>query len=195
MKNGTRYGRETVGIPVALRLAVEDDLPVLEWYGQFTHHREVIATAFRMQREGTGAMLLADVNGFPAGQVWIDFARKRHAGIATLWAVRVFDPFQGLSLGTRLMRAAERLVVERGMPDAELGVDRDNAGVIRFYERLGYTRAGEESGSFRYRTPDGAAVEVAIDQWLLRKRLRGGTRPPAAGKAGTAAEAAVTQRP
>lgn len=195
MTDGRRYGRETIGIPVTLRLAVEDDLPVLEWYGQFTHHREVIANAFRMQRDGTGAMLLADVNGFPAGQVWIDFARKRHAGAATLWAVRVFDPFQGLSLGTRLMRAAERLIVERGMPDAELGVDRDNAGVLRFYEKLGYTRAGEEAGSFRYRTPDGQAVEIAIDQWLLRKRLHRGAQPSATVRPGATAEAAVTRRP
>lgn len=194
MREGALSGRETIGLPVALRLAVADDLPALEWYGLFTHHREVIASAFRMQREGNGAMLLADVNGFPAGQVWIDFARKRHAGIATLWAVRVFDPFQGLSLGTRLMRAAERLVAGRGMPDAELGVDRDNAGVLRFYEQLGYARAGEETGTFRYRRPDGETVEVAIDQWLLRKRVLGNSRAAGAARTGAAAPA-VIQRP
>lgn len=192
MTDGARSGRETIGVPVALRLAVVDDLPALEWYGLFTHHREVIASAFRTQRQGNGAMLLADVNGFPAGQVRIDFARKRHAGIATLWAVRVFDPFRGLSLGSRLMRAAERLVAGRGVPDAELGVDRENAGVLRFYEGLGYTRAGEETGTFRYRKPDGEAVEVAIDQWLLRKRVIGAARPVRAGRADTGT---LTPRP
>lgn len=194
MTDGARSGRETIEVPVALRLAVADDLPALEWYGLFTHHREVIASAFRQQRQGTGAMLLADVNGFPAGQVWIDFARKRHAGIATLWAVRVFDPFRGLSLGSRLMRAAERLVAGRGVPDAELGVDRDNAGVLRFYERLGYSRAGEETGTFRYRKPDGETVEVAIDQWLLRKRVVGAARPVRTGRTDSATRT-LTPRP
>ncbi|WP_431860771.1 N-acetyltransferase family protein [Azospirillum sp.] len=158
-------------VPVTIRRARAGDLPALEWHGLYTPMREVIQSAFRAQERGDGAMLLADANGFPAGQAWIDFARKAHLGLATLWAVRVFPAFQRGGLGTLLMHAAERTVLAHGVTTAELGVDRDNAGVLRFYAALGYARVGTERGTFSYRTPEGRTVEVAVDQWLLRKRL------------------------
>lgn len=162
---------EKLGLPLTIRPARQEDLPTLEWYGLHTPHREIIAGAFRLQERGDGAMLLADVNGFPAGQICIDFLRKRPSGRATLWALRVFQPFRGLGIGIRLVRAAERVVIQRGVPFAELGVDRDNAGVLPFYERLGYEHCGRERGQFLYHTPEGRLVRVAIDQWLLHKRL------------------------
>ncbi|SMH59601.1 GNAT family N-acetyltransferase [Azospirillum agricola] len=162
---------DTLSLTVAIRPARADDLPVLEWFGLHTAHREIIGNAFRMQERGVGAMLLAEVNGFPAGQICVDFMRKRHLGRATLWALRVFQPFRGAGLGSRLMRAAEEVVAERGGGVAELGVDRDNAGVLPFYDRLGYLRCGTERGHFSYHTPDGVLVRVVIDQWLLHKRV------------------------
>lgn len=170
-------GNATVALPVTIRPASENDLPTLEWYGLHTPHREIIAGAFRLQERGDGSMLLADVNGFPVGQICIDFLRKRPSGRATLWALRVFQPFRRLGLGVRLVRAAERLVVQRGVPFAELGVDRDNAGVLPFYERLGYEHCGRERGQFLYHTPEGRLVRVAIDQWLLQKRMVDSAKP------------------
>ncbi len=161
-----------LALPVVIRAARGDDLPALEWFGLHTPHRAIIAGAYRMQEQGTGAILLAETNGFPAGQICIDFLRKRHVGRATLWALRVFQPFRRLGLGTLLMQAAERMVAERGVNAVELGVDRDNATVLPFYDRLGYCPCGAERGHFSYRTPDDLLVRVPIDQWLLHKRLR-----------------------
>lgn len=164
-------GDRRVTLPVFIRPARADDLPALEWFGLHTPHREILGNAFRMQERGTGAMLLAEVNGFPAGQICVDFVRKRHLGRVTLWALRVFLPFRGLGLGRRLMRAAEEVVADRGGGVAELGVDRDNAVVLPFYDRLGYVHCGTERGTFVYRTPDDTVVRVPIDQWLLHKRI------------------------
>ena len=158
-------------VPVTIRRTRREDLPALEWHGLYTHMREVIQATFRAQERGDAIMLLADANGFPAGQAWVDFARKAHLGLATLWAVRVFPAFRRGGLGTLLMHAAERTVMTRGVTTAELGVDRDNAGVLRFYGALGYARVGTERGNFSYRTPEGRTVNVSVDQWLLRKRL------------------------
>lgn len=163
--------RATIGMPVTIRRCRADDLPALEWYGLYTPHREIIETTFQAQESGDAVMLVADVRGFPAGQAWLDFARKRAMGLATLWALRVFPPFRRAGLGHALMRAAERTVLDQGVRAMELGVDHDNTGVMRFYERLGYTRAGRERGQYSYRTPDGDLVEVPIDQLLLRKTL------------------------
>ena len=164
---------DILAVPVTIRPCREGDLAALEWYGEYTPHRDIIHRAYAMQRSGDGCMIVADVNGFPAGQVWIDFVRKRHLRRATLWAVRVFATFQRTGLGTRLMRAAERAVADRGVDEAELGVDRDNIGVLHFYERLGYEPCGTERGTYSYRTPDGRTVDVPIDQILLHKRLAG----------------------
>lgn len=171
MDAGGIIERTRVGLPVVIRRTRADDLPALEWFGQYTPHREIIRTTFAMQERGEGVMLLADVNGFPAGQVWLDFVRKRRQRRATLWALRVFQPFQRSGLGTRLVAAAESVVAARGLPEIELGVDRDNAGVMAFYERLGYVPSGTERGSYRYRTPDGRTVDVTIDQWLMSKAV------------------------
>lgn len=171
MGDDTVLERATLGVPVTIRLCREADLPNLEWFGLYTPHREIILESFRQQQRGDGRMILADVNGFPAGQAWLDFARRRHLMRATIWAVRVFPPFRGNGLGTRLMLAAERIAQEQGYLEAGLGVDRDNAAVLPFYERLGYVACGNERGRYSYRTPDGSLMRVPIDQWLLRKPL------------------------
>ncbi len=169
--DGDQVDHATLAMAVTIRRAQREDLPTLEWYGLHTPHREIIVDAYRLQERGDGAMLLADVNGFPVGQICIDFLRKRPSGRATLWALRVFQPFRGLGLGIMLIRAAERIVIRRGITVAELGVDRDNAGVLPFYERLGYEHCGRERGQFLYHTPEGKLIRVAIDQWLLCKQL------------------------
>ena len=161
-----------LSLPVTIRRARREDLPELEWFGLHTPHREIIATAYRAQERGLGALLVADVNGFPAGQLCVDFQRKRSLRHGTLWALRVFQPFRKLGLGTRLILAGEAAVLEHGYTKVELGVDRDNAGVLGFYDRLGYEPCGTERGRYSYRTPDGNVVQVAIDQWILSKILR-----------------------
>ena len=163
--------RHTLALTVTIRRSVAGDLPGLEWFGVHTPHREIIATAFRNQEGKQGFLLVADVNGFPVGQIGVDAVRKRHLGRATLWALRVFQPFRGLGIGRRLMQAAEQASAGCGFTAVELGVDRDNASVLPFYEGLGYAHCGTERGHFRYRTPKSAAVHIPIDQWLLSKRL------------------------
>jgi ribosomal protein S18 acetylase RimI-like enzyme len=114
-----------------------------------------------------------DVNGFPAGQLWIDLARRRDRGTAVLWAVRVFPPLRSLGLGGRLLHAAERMLREREYGWAELGVERSNIAARRLYARTGYVVAGEERGWFTF-TPPGAkrAVRQRRDELIMRKRLR-----------------------
>ena len=163
--------RDSLSVSLIIRLARAEDLPLLEWYGLHRPHREIIATAFAMQERGNGAMILTEVNGFPAGQICIDFARKRRYGRATFWALRVFPPLRGVGLGKRLMNSAERCTLDHGFTEAELGVDRDNGGVLGFYDRLGYTVRGTEKGHYSYRSPEGEAMHMPIDQWILRKRL------------------------
>jgi len=129
-------------VPVTLRLCREADLPALEWYGEYTHDREIIRATFEAQERGDMLMLLADLNGFPVGQLWINLALKREERTGCLWAGRVFPWLRSLGLGSRLFALAERLLRERGYAGVEFGVEKDNPDARRLYERLGYRVIG-----------------------------------------------------
>jgi ribosomal protein S18 acetylase RimI-like enzyme len=155
-----------------IRPCTERDLESLEWDGRFTAQREIIREAFAAQERGDGLMLLADVHGFPAGQVWIDLVRKQARQTGVLWAVRVYPFLRAFGIGTRLVGTAERALRERGCLWSELGVERTNLEARGFYERLGYRPVGEERGSFGYTAPGSdQRVEVARDEVILRKAL------------------------
>jgi GNAT superfamily N-acetyltransferase len=162
--------RFQITLPVEIRRCAESDLPLLEWFGMFTPHREIIRATFDRQGRGEELMLVADVNGFPAGQIWIDLAKKKERLTGILWAVRVFPIFQGHRLGVRLVRAAESALRRRGFTAAELGVetDSDTGG---FYERLGYRPVGTLTEECCYSTPSGEEIRVHIDQIVYRKSL------------------------
>lgn len=165
----------TMPVRIMIRPCVEADLPNLEWFGMFTEHREIIRQAFGRQAAGETAMLVAEANGFPIGQVWIDYARKPEEGCALLWAMRVMPPFQRTGIGARLVGAAERDIRRRAVRWAEVGVERHNAEARRFYERLGYRLIGTMSDSYSYTTPDGVRMTVPLDEWVFRKEV--GTQP------------------
>src|SRR5688572_14121535 len=56
---------------INFRAARQDDLPKLEWYGKYTHFRRVFQRAYEDQLAGRRLMLLADMNDWPIGQVFI----------------------------------------------------------------------------------------------------------------------------
>src|SRR3954452_1668751 len=116
-------------LPVAIRACVREDLPKLEWFGLFTRHREIFRAPYASQERGENLMLVAEVNAFPAGQVWVDLVRKRAESAGVLWAVRVFPFLQGLGIGARLIAAAEQALRARGFAYAELGVEKPSGPV------------------------------------------------------------------
>jgi GNAT superfamily N-acetyltransferase len=160
-----------IQLPVEFRLCVEDDLPAIEWMGLHTTQREIIRSVFDAQQRGEALMLLAVANGFPVGQVWLDFAREGGTRRPLLWAMRVFPSLQGRGLGSALMRRAERLAEARGATEIELGVEWDDEPAQHFYDRIGYVPAGSrrEQVDFMF---EGLAIRMDVDQQIRRKRLQ-----------------------
>jgi ribosomal protein S18 acetylase RimI-like enzyme len=163
------HDRFELSVPVAIRPCRREDLAALEWSGAFAHHREIIRDAFARHERDENVMLVADVGGFPAGQAWVDLARSRGQRVGVIWAVRVLPCLQGLGLGTRLVAAAEEVIARRGYGASELRVESWNVGARRLYERLGYAVVGRVSETYGYTPPDADRVELAIEEWLLRK--------------------------
>lgn len=170
--------RFTISATLRIRTCREEDLSALEWFGMFTPHRAIIQATFERQQRGEAVMLLADLNDFPVGQVWLDLDSSSEGSTATVWAVRVLPYLQNLAIGTRLMKTAEALLFEKGFTHAELTVETNNPGARRFYERLGYKLTGREEGAYSYTTPDGALINHVTQSWRFRKQLEHRTISP-----------------
>lgn len=179
MTSEVRLDQFTVPLDVTIRFCREADLPRLEWFGAFSHHRGVIREAFELQGRGQAVMLVAEAAGFPAGQAWLDLRPKAGAEGPMVWAVRVLDPLRGTGVGTRLMAALEAVARERGHERLELGVERANPRARAFYEGLGWRVARERRESYSYTTPEGQTVAHTLDEWVMIKDLgqAGGSRP------------------
>ena len=166
----------TVEVPVTLRVAVQADLPKLEWYGQYAHFRQLFRRSFREQEAGRRLMLLAVVAEFPIGTLFIQFeSNERRVADgwtrAYLYSFRVMEVFRGKKIGTRLIQEAERIVLDRGFRWTTIAVAKDNHSARRLYERLGYRTFKEDPGQWSYLDHKGHVHHVNEPCWLLRKDL------------------------
>jgi ribosomal protein S18 acetylase RimI-like enzyme len=165
-------------ITCRIRPAVESDLLKLEWGGQYRHFRKLMRQTFDEHRVGRRLMLVADVNGYPIGQVFIQFvssdtifADGRERGY--LYSLRVMEPFQRHRIGTRLVEAAERALRARGYSWSVIAASKDNPGARRLYERLGYAVFLEDPGQWQYTDHEGNIQTVVEPCWVMEKRLVG----------------------
>lgn len=163
----TPLDRMDVRLDAVIRLCTEEDLPGLELFGWFTQHRELFREEYERHMRGEVRMLVAEVNGWIAGQVWVDLAKP----VPLIYALRVFPLLHGCGVGTRLVHVAERITGEAGFVAVEIGAEKDNPGALRLYQRLGYRIVREQQHGYDYVAPDGTAAHVPIDEWVLRKPL------------------------
>ncbi len=163
-----------VALPITVRIATQTDLPKLEWYGQYAHHRNLFRRAFHEQQLGKRLMLVADSNHFPIGQVFIQFVKPRpdnNKRWGYLYSLRVMEMFQGHGIGSCLIQEAEHAIIERGLGWATIAVAKENQAARRLYERLGYEVFGEDSGKWHYTDHHGQVRQVQEPCWLMQKQL------------------------
>lgn len=172
--SGSVFKKISYTIDVTYRLAREDDLPKLEWMGEFTHFRRVFQQTYQDQRDGLRLMILADLNDFPIGQVFI--LLKSNGGwndsdYGYLYSLRVMTPFQGLGIGTQLILQAEQLMQERQFAYSTIAVAKDNPRARRLYERLDYKVYSSDDGRWSYQDHKGQTIHVYEPCWMMEKRL------------------------
>jgi ribosomal protein S18 acetylase RimI-like enzyme len=114
-----------------------DGHPMFACYGLTP---ETLLASF--QRSGESSrVLVAEVDGTPAGFVWLishgAFARSGYIRLLV-----VAQEFTGAGVGDQLMDAAEAALLGEG-DDVLLLVNAGNARARRFYERRGYHQVGE----------------------------------------------------
>jgi len=164
-------------LEIVFRFAEREDLPKLEWHGEYLHFRKVFQQTYEDQLEGSRLMLLATLNDWPIGQVFIqletfdgffrDF-RKR----AYLYSLRVMDAFRRNGLGTALLHEADSILIERRYDIVSIAAAKENPGARRLYERVGYRVVNEDPGRWHYVDHEGRTRYVVEPCWIMEKQLR-----------------------
>ncbi len=166
----------TATLSITLRIANKEDIPKLEWYGQYRHYRNLFRRAYREQQRGRRLILIADSRGFPIGHIFIHLYgsnRINQDGVqrAYFYSLRVMEMLRGYGIGTHLILEAEQIVMQHGFRRAAIAVAKDNHAARRLYERLGYRVFRHDSGEWNYRDHQGKLHHVREPSWIMEKLL------------------------
>lgn len=162
---------------VQIRVVQEQDLPGLEWDGEYTHFRRLYADAFERARLGRSVLWIAELPGKGViGQVFIQLICDRPEladGIqrAYLYAFRVRREYRSQGLGTRIMDVVEADLKHRGFRWVTLNVARENLRARKLYERQGYWVVAPEPGQWSYPDEKGVWHTVEEPAWRMEKTL------------------------
>ncbi len=160
-----------------LRPACADDvIPFTKAFGDY----EFFTDRLRRQRKGLGVLFVAWLDDRPAGDVylWLERAEEEpiHAylpDVALLTHLQVHPDLHGRGVGSALIDAVERYLVQKGHARVALAVRTDNVRAARLYDRLGYVDwdQGEVVCYARTTSPDGRVQEQAEWCHVLVKDL------------------------
>lgn len=163
---------------LVLRTITEEDLPDLEWNGEYTHFRRLFRNAYENQCKKNAVLWIAELPGAGImGQAFVQLIGSRpeladgHLR-AYIYSVRVKSPYRNLGIGNQIMKNAEDDLLQRGFSYATLNVGKDNPNAKRFYEQLGYAAIANEHGNWSYLDHRGKRHHVHEPAWRMQKKLR-----------------------
>jgi GNAT superfamily N-acetyltransferase len=142
--------------------------------------RHFFTDSLARQQRGGGVLLVAWLDGQPAGEVFLDCEpaeepeiRRHLPGVPRLGHLEVPGPLWGRGIGTALIRAAEDSARQLGYERIRLSVGLDNLRARRLYGRLGYADWGRGTvvGTWVGRPDDGPPVMLSETCSVLVKRL------------------------
>jgi ribosomal protein S18 acetylase RimI-like enzyme len=162
-----------------VRQVVQQDLPALEWDGEYLHFRRLYRDIYRSACQGRAVLWVAQLDPVGiVGQVFVqlDSARKELADGVTrayIYGFRVRPRYRRLGIGGQMLLTAEQDLARRSFKIATLNVGQENVEARRFYERHGYRVVAEEPGRWSYIDHQGKRREVHEPAWRMEKRLEG----------------------
>jgi ribosomal protein S18 acetylase RimI-like enzyme len=162
---------------LVIRQVRKDDLPALEWEGEYSHFRFLYQDVFRRALRGLSVLWVAELEEKGIlGQVFIQLQCDRPElcnGIdrAYLFGFRVRPAFRSFGIGSAMLRVVERDLVERGYRFLTLNVARENLDAIRLYQRRGFRIVAPEPGRWQYVDEEGRTRDVHEPAWRMEKML------------------------
>ena len=162
---------------VTIRLIREEDLPALEWDGEYSRYRKVYQEVYRNFEKGISIPYVAETeeNGI-IGQVFLTrkdpnpsySPRSRYFFLSSF---RIKREFRDRGLGDRFMDVCFREVRSRKLRDIFLNCSTDNNRARRFYEKHGFRVVRVDEGKWSYINPEGLVVSEHQSAYLMRKTL------------------------
>ena len=146
-----------------------DDLPSITWSGTSTH-LQYVAEAIERASRGEVDYLAISIDGQIRGIGGVDFTRN--VGVGTLYQLTVHSDHQSHGIGTALIRALEKRILDRGLMVAELTVEQENDRARRLYEWLGYNIIGTTSESWKEEAENGEISMYTCQCFQMKKTLR-----------------------
>ena len=163
---------------LSIRTVTIDDLPALEWGGEYTHFRRLYASAFQRQSKGLSVLWVAEIPAVGLiGQAFVQLKGSRPEladGFLRgyIYSVRVRTAYRNQGFGSKIMLKAEDDLRQRGFSFATLNVEKRNPDARRLYERLGYAVVAQEPGVWSYIDHRGRRQHVHEPAWRMQKKLR-----------------------
>lgn len=162
---------------LTIRQANRDDLPSLEWDGEYTHFRRLYADTYTLVLQSKAIMWIAESNGTGLiGQCFVSLLGNRQEladgkNRAYIYGFRVQPRFRNQGIGTKIMKIIEADLKKRGFKQVTLNVGQDNQSAMRFYKRLRYAVIGSDPGLWSYIDDKGKRVDVHEPAWRMIKNL------------------------
>jgi ribosomal protein S18 acetylase RimI-like enzyme len=163
---------------VKIRTAIEFDLALMEWDGEYAHFRRLYQEIYRSARRGDALLWVAELTDADdlVGQLFVQLRSARQEladGLkrAYIYGFRIKPEFRNQGLGTRMLEIVEQNLYSRGFRWVVLNVNRDNPDARRLYERKGYRIVAAEAGCWSYLDQFGQRQEVNEPAWRMEKEL------------------------
>lgn len=162
---------------VTIRPIKPDDLPSLEWEGEFRHYRNVYANAYQRVVNGYSLIYVAELQDVGIiGQLFVQLVCDRPEladGLrrAYFYAFRVRPAFRNGGLGSRMLSVVEEELRLRGFQYLTLNVAKDNTRAQELYKRLGYVIVAHEPGIWSYIDDQGLRRSVEEPAWRMIKKI------------------------
>ena len=162
---------------VTIRLLKEEDLPELEWNGEYTRYRKVYREVYRNLQNGISLPYVAETESDGIiGQVFL--TRKEpnpsyspRSKYFFLSSFRIKPQFRGKGLGSRLMQICFRDVRSHKLRDIFLNCASDNNRARRFYEKHGFRIIRLDEGNWTFINDEGLVVTEKQSAYLMRRTL------------------------
>jgi len=163
-----------------IKLCRKEDLDLLEKTIPSSGLSKFHQRRFKAQKEKGREYLIAWLDGKPVGNLDLRYdgfdsekLPKDLRKVPELNAITVAEGCRGKGIGTALIKEGERRVEERGFKKVGLGVNPENEGAKRLYERLGYKDSGTglHHGEWEVTDKDGNSFMESEEDLIYFKEL------------------------
>lgn len=162
---------------VMVRKMREEDLPLIEWDGEYERYRKVYREVYRNQLNGLTTALIAESPGDGIiGQIFLT-AKSANPIYSPkepylfISSFRIKEPFRNRGLGSLLLRMAEIVAREKRLELLVLNCARANESGLSFYKKHGFEGFRMDDSVWRYVDHEGKVREERKPAWSMRKRI------------------------